>query len=200
MNGFEWYVRIGELGFKLFYINLLWVIFSLLGIAIIGVFPATAAMFAVLRKLIIESEDTPILKNFWINYKSEFLKANIIGYITLAIGYLLITDIRVLHQLESSILNQSVTIALYIIILLYILIAFYLFPVFSHYNLKTLDYFKYSVVLVIAKPLQTVFLFLGFILILFVYQRLPGLIPVFGVSIFSFFAMKVASNSFAEKV
>ncbi|WP_112182338.1 MULTISPECIES: YesL family protein [Paraliobacillus] len=199
MGGFEWYIRIGELGLKLFYLNLLWFFFSLLGLIIVGVFPATAAMFNVLRKLIIESEDTPIFKTFWEGYKTSLIKSNIIGYISLVIGFVLIIDIRVIQQLDSSILNQIITISLYVILVIYALINFYLFPIFSHYELKILEYFKYSIILVLAKPLQTVFLLLGFIVLAYMYQKISGLIPVFGISIFGFFAMKIASKSFSQK-
>ncbi len=42
----RWYMRMGTLGFNLIYLNLLWAAFTLLGGIVLGIFPATAALFA----------------------------------------------------------------------------------------------------------------------------------------------------------
>lgn len=69
----------GDFGFNLILLNILWVAFTLLGLVIFGLFPATIALFAVIRKWILENEDTPILQEFIKRYKAEFKMANVIG-------------------------------------------------------------------------------------------------------------------------
>ncbi|WP_084028990.1 YesL family protein [Bacillus sp. J33] len=61
---------------RLVYLNLLWIAFSLLGIVLFGFFPATAAMFSVVRKWIMGETDVRVFKEFWQTYRKEFWKAN----------------------------------------------------------------------------------------------------------------------------
>lgn len=194
----ETYIRLGNWGLKLFFLNILWVLFSLVGLVFLGLFPATLAVFSVQRKLVLTSEDTPVFRTFWQAYKTEFVRANLLGYLLLAIGLFIHFDISIVQQLNHSTLNQLISIGLYALYIALLIISLNVFPIFSHYNLKLVDYIKYSIVLTIAKPLQTVFLIIGTLILAWIYFRLPGLIPVFGISLFSLMVMKISSRSFAQ--
>lgn len=199
MKGFGgWYLRLGEWALNLFLLNLLWIIFSMLGLFIVGIFPATVALFAVMRKLTMESKEVPVFKLFWTTYKREFVKANIIGYAWSLIGFVLYIDLRVLNQLDSSLLNQLFTFGLYMIIAAYLVTLLYLFPIFVHFNLKKREYFKYAIILTIGRPIQSIMLIIGLTVGLFILWRVPGLIPVFGMSFISLLVMKIASISFPK--
>ena len=190
------YIRLGEWCLNLFLLNCLWFIFSLVGAFFLGIFPATVALFAVLRKLTIESEEeVKIFHLFWTTYKSEFLRGNLLGYAWGVIGAALLIDLRVLNQVETTLIHQGLTIALYFLLVLYLFISFYLFPIFVHYNLRFLEYYKYAFVLVIGRPIKTILLFASVLLILFLFSHIPGLIPVFGVSLIGFVMMKITSTS-----
>ncbi|MGM0877560.1 MAG: YesL family protein [Bacillota bacterium] len=194
----DWYIRIGEWGLNLFLLNILWILFTLLGLFVVGIFPATAALFAVMRKLTMESKDISVFKLFWNTFRTEFFKANLLGYIFLFIGFILYVDLRVVQQLDNNILHQALTIALYILIFVYFLTLLYVFPIFVHFNMKTKEYLKHAIILAIARPIQSIFMVIGFIIVLFLLWRIPGLIPVFGVSLISFILMKIASISFPK--
>lgn len=47
-------------------------VFTLLGLGVFGIMPATAALFAVMRKWIQGQDNVPVLKTFWQEYKGEF--------------------------------------------------------------------------------------------------------------------------------
>lgn len=194
----SWYIRIGEWAFNLFLLNILWLLFSLLGLFVLGIFPATVALFAVMRKLIMSTENVSILKLFWITFKVEFFKANIIGYIFFIVGILLYIDLRVLQQLDTNFFNLLMTIITYIIGLIYLLTLLHVFPVFVHFNLKTREYIKYAFILSIGRPLQSLLMIivLGIVIVLLI--QVPGLIPVFGGSLISLIIMKISSGSFPE--
>ena len=130
----SWYIRAGEWALTLFLLNMLWVLFSLLGLFVFGLFPATVSMFAVIRKLIMYNEDVHVFKLFWSTYKVEFVKSNIIGYIFLVAGFILYLDLRVLQQLDSNLLNLILTVATFILTFIYLLTLIYVFPVFVHFN------------------------------------------------------------------
>ena len=50
---------------KFFYANLLWFVFTMLGLGVFGFMPATTALFSVTRKWIMGKTDIPIFKTFW---------------------------------------------------------------------------------------------------------------------------------------
>lgn len=77
LNGFVGVLyRTSEWIMRLVYLNLLWIAFSLLGIVLFGFFPATAAMFSVVRKWIMGETDVRVFKEFWQTYRKEFWKSN----------------------------------------------------------------------------------------------------------------------------
>ena len=57
------FYRAAEWISRLFLLNILWVVFTIVGLGIFGFGPATAAMFAIVRKWIITpQEDFPLFK------------------------------------------------------------------------------------------------------------------------------------------
>src|SRR5699024_12292779 len=77
----KWIFDMGNWLFKFIYLHTLWIIFSILGLGVFGIFPATASVFTVARKLLEEGEDVPIFQTFFHSYKSIFFLAIVIGYI-----------------------------------------------------------------------------------------------------------------------
>ncbi|RCW76753.1 YesL family protein [Saliterribacillus persicus] len=193
------YIVIGEWLFKVIILNLFWFLFMIAGLGLFGIFPATAALFATIRKDLIEEKDIKLFSTFWHYFKTDFLKANLLGYFLTIIGGLLIFNIRVLGQLEGSILNSILMVVTYILLAILALIAIYIFPVFVHFQLRFLEYIKYSSVLIIGKPLHTIVSVLLIAGIFTGFYMVPGLIPVVGSSIIAYVLMKIALSSFAKK-
>ncbi|MGP4039182.1 YesL family protein [Gracilibacillus sp. D59] len=191
----EWYMRLGNWVFKLFFLNILWVLFTLMGIVILGIFPATTALFAVTRKLIMQDEDTPISSLFWSTYKKEFARSNLLAAVISLIGAILVVDIYILMQLEPSILNQTIQVFLLLVFMVYLITTIYVFPIFVHFDLSIFECIKYAFVLVIGRPLYTMLLIICLIIISLMLRSIPGLIPVFGVSLFALVFMKIISLS-----
>ncbi|MFB5660445.1 YesL family protein [Alteribacillus sp. HJP-4] len=196
------YIRFGEWALHLFLTNLLWVLFSALGLFVFGVFPATAALFAVLRTRIVDvkhEKSIPVIKQFWHHYKREFLRANLIGWMLTAAGFVLYVNVRVLQQLDASLINQMITIITYLLIFVYVLVLLYIFPLFVHFKLSTRQYVTYAFVMAIGKPLQTLSMIILLAGSIYVFVKVPGLIPVFGGSVLGFIMMKMTSYSLPEK-
>lgn len=189
------YVFVGEWALNIFLLNLLWFLFSTLGLFVLGIFPATAALFAVMRKLVMTSEEVPIFRLFWKTFKDEFVRSNLLGYVLVAAGLILYIDLRVLQQLEVTFLHQFMTIVTFLLIFIYVVILLYVFPIFVHFNLKTFQYIKYAFILAIGRPLQSLLMVLVLAGLFFVLFQIPGLIPVFGASLISFTLMKMTSKS-----
>lgn len=85
------------------YINLLWIGSALIGLIVFGIFPATVAMFTVIRHLLLkDTTGKQILKTFALTYKREFFKSNVIGLIFTAIGYLLYLDFLYIQNMTGA--------------------------------------------------------------------------------------------------
>jgi len=195
----RWYIRLGNLGFNLVVLNLLWISFSFLGLFVLGIFPATAALFSVLRQLIMEDEDLPIFKLFFEKFKSEFLMSNLMGYLFLSVGIILYIDFRVLQLLDNNFLQLALASITFVIAFVYLLILLFIFPIFVHFDLKFWQYPKHALILAIARPFQTLYMIIGLSIVLFLYMNFTVLILVFGMSLIAFVMMKVASISFPRK-
>ncbi|WP_339147987.1 MULTISPECIES: DUF624 domain-containing protein [unclassified Sutcliffiella] len=195
----QWYIRLGNWAFNLVLLNLLWIIFSISGLLIAGIFPATAAMFAVLKQMMIEDEDIAVIKSFWGHFKSEFIMSNVIGYLMIIVGFILYLDIRVLQGMENGIPQLALASATVVIGILYLLTLLYIVPIFVHFKLKLLQYPLHAVILAVAKPFHTIFLLSLLAVVAYAYMVLPALILVFGISLAAYFMTKVASYSFPRK-
>src|SRR5690625_6019457 len=71
--------RIMEWISRFAYIQILWLLFTLLGLGLLGFFPATISMLAVMRDWFLSKPDSPIFRTFWSYYKKEFIRANLFG-------------------------------------------------------------------------------------------------------------------------
>lgn len=142
----EWIMRIA-------WINILWIAHILLGAVIVGFLPATAAMFAVLRKWMNGKLEKSIYKEFWIFYKRDFWKANAAGVILAIAGYVLYIDLFV-FQFEAGGYHQILQLLLYIIAFFYMLTAVFFFPVFVQYNFKWYQYMQYAIMTAFSFPLR----------------------------------------------
>ncbi|MCM3616539.1 DUF624 domain-containing protein [Sutcliffiella horikoshii] len=195
----QWYIRLGNLAFNLVLLNLLWMLFSISGLIMAGIFPATAAMFAVLKQMIMEDEDSALIKSFWSHFKSSFIMSNVIGYMMILVGSILYLDIRVLQQMENGYLQLILASATVVICILYFLVLLYIFPIFTHFEMKILQYPLHAVILAVAKPFHTIFLLTLLAGVVLAYYLLPPLIIIFGLSLSIYLITKVATYSFPAK-
>lgn len=168
---------------RLAYLNILWILFTVLGLVVFGLSPATTAMFAITRKWVIGDKDIPIFKTFWETYKKEFLRSNAIGLILFLAIYLLSIEFQILRSVEET----SYFIASYAVLVMFLVLAImivYLFPIFVHFKLRFIDYFKWPVIIGILHPILTVFLLVavgGLNLLTIIF--LPGLLFFLNASI-----------------
>ncbi|MDQ0257341.1 putative membrane protein YesL [Evansella vedderi] len=184
----EWIVRFS-------YINILWFLFSVLGLVILGLIPSTVALFTVMRKWIMGSTDFPIFKTFWKTYQTELIKSNILGLGLGIIGFILFIDFIFLQTLSGWFLS-IMTVLLIIITILFIVILFYIFPVYVHYNVKNINYLKYAFIIGVIHPARTILISISVISVVLVLFTFPGIIPFFSVNIISFIIMRIAYSAF----
>lgn len=195
MGGFykllEWISRLALL-------NLLWISFSLLGLVIFGFFPATVAMFAVVRKWMLGKEDVSIFKTFWTAYKQEFFKSNLLGLIIFAIGTILYIDFQFVNHSTSSLLS-ILYIPFFIVTFISICMLFYILPIFVHYDMKISQVIKTSFFVMIMNPLSTFYMLIGSFGICYALSFAPPICILYSGNLLALFLMKPATNAF-EKI
>lgn len=186
----EWIVRLA-------FVNILWIGFSLLGLIVFGVFPATVAMFTISRKWIQGETDLPIFRQFWEVYRKEFLKANLFGLVLSIIGAILVIDLYILYSLDG-IFSQ---------VLFYIFIALtfnfgvmllYIFQVYVHYELKTFQNIKYALIIGMSNPFHTFSMILCLIFLYFALEIAPASLLFLSVAPLSMMYMIIAYRIFSK--
>lgn len=189
------FYRLMEWIWRFAYLNILWLVFTLLGLGIFGVFPATASVYSVIRKWLIKDPDTAIFSVFWSSYKAHFLGANSLGYCLIVMGYILYFNYNYLAVI-SGFEHTFVLFFWFITVTIYLLLVLFLFPVYVHYQLKFLQYFKAAIWVAVANPLALISMILGLIIGSYLFRFIPGLIPFFSVSILLSLIMWNAVHAF----
>lgn len=166
----EWITRFA-------YVNLLWIGFSLLGLVVFGISPATVAMFTIIRKWIMGDNEIPVFQTFWDSYKKEFLRGNRLGLIIALLAYIIFIDLNYIK------LDTIIQIPLYLIIFAIVMTILYIFPVYVHYNVTFIQLFKNSFFIMMVNPLSSIMMLIGFVALFFVMKFLPALLFFFGGSL-----------------
>lgn len=108
------------------FLNILWIGGALLGLGVLGIFPATRALSRVVSRELFNYDDggsslKSLAHEFWSNYKSEFKSVNKFGLIYLLIYGVLYFDFVVITQLMKGAVYAAflpiVTVVLFYIIL-----------------------------------------------------------------------------------
>lgn len=188
------FYNISEKIMKIFYIHILWVGFSLLGLIILGFFPATVSLFSVLRKWLMDKE-IGITRLYWDTYRKEFVKANKLGVILVLLAYLLYINFSI-SKLTSGLTHIVMFIFLLMLMILFLILLLYIFPVYVHFDMKIREYLSLSIMLGISFPIHTVLMVIGCLFLYFIFSVLPGLIPFVSMSLLGTVIMFIALNVF----
>jgi uncharacterized membrane protein YesL len=167
---------------KFAYVNLLWIGFSLAGLVILGVFPATISLFTVIRKWVMGERDIPLFQTFLVTYKTEFFRSNGLGLLVAIISALIVLDLIFMKNLGNGFTN-AIQIPLYMFMFAAVMTMFYLFPVYVHYELKLIQTIKNSFLIMLINPLENLVIIVGIGAMFFVVKFIPGLGFFFGGSL-----------------
>ncbi|MFB9761354.1 YesL family protein [Ectobacillus funiculus] len=190
-------LKISDWILKLAYLNALFIAFSFLGCLIGGFFPATTAMLTVIRKWLMGDTEIPVFSTFWVSYKKDFLRSNLLGYILTFIGFTIFMYYLLLNQTVSEV-AVWLRYPLVIITIIYIAFLLYVFPVFVHYEMKIPQILKTTFLIMSVSPLSTIMLIAAGIILYFTMSNFPGLIPLFGGSLIGFIVMWSSYLAFSQ--
>lgn len=187
--------RVGDLLAKAMYLHFLWVVFTLAGLILFGIMPATASVFSVVRKWLMKESDVPIFRTFIDSYKSYFIETNLLGLIYLLIGLFLYFDLRILNtELHMNLIRIFVFIAGF----LYLSMCLFLLPVYVHLNLSKLNYMKQSFLIVFARPIETFLMLISLLVSYCLFLYIPVVFAFAGSAIVSYPLMWIAMRAFKK--
>lgn len=196
MKKAPWIIGSCEWIWRVILVNWCWFVFTILGLGILGFFPASVALFAIIRKWIRKETDFPVLKTFKQVYFQEWKRSNVIGFVFYGIGLFLFIDIRIVHQMMTGFMAVFLSIFLYIIVCVLLLTVGYFFAIYAHYELPNKGYIKQAFLFALTSFPSTILIVIGFILIGYMINEYPGLI-LFGFAVApAFWMMRVCLSRF----
>ncbi|WP_411197880.1 YesL family protein [Sporosarcina sp. ANT_H38] len=144
------FYRILEKSINFLLLNLLWFLMCL---PIITIFPATAAMFGVVRQWT-QKKETGIFRNYFVLLKENFLQSFILGIIWFGLAYLFYFNISISLQMSGTLKFLAVSI-LVCLCLLFIMTSIFLFPIMVHYKMGWTSILKNSLLFSVTQLRST---------------------------------------------
>ncbi|MFV2049067.1 YesL family protein [Metabacillus litoralis] len=183
--------------FRLVVLNVAWIFYSVLGLFVAGVFPATAAMLSVARKWILGEHDIKIFQTFKNAYRQEFATANILGWILTITGVILYVNFQLMKN-SVSVFSVVTPFAFYLMVFFYMILLIWAFPMLVHYKATWRQHLKNAIIVGLSKIHYTLMCGLAIFAILYLSLSYPGIIPFFTISVLGIGVMWVTLRVFTR--
>lgn len=147
-------------------------------------FPATTAMFVVVRKWIMGEEDVPLFKTFFKGFKENYLYSMLGGFVFILIGVIAGVNFRFYGELQSM---ASLLSYLFIALFVLVVAAFFnFFCLLSHLHMKFWALIKNSFLFSIGKILTSIVVLLTCTAVVLISTKFTFLIPFFSGSLIAY--------------
>ncbi|QGH34015.1 DUF624 domain-containing protein [Gracilibacillus salitolerans] len=157
-------------------LNTLWIICC---VPIITIFPATTALFGVVRKWHTNGTDAGSIRLFFSLFRENFKKSFFIGVLWIVAGFILFVDWSILLQVEFTGKLGVFTLLIFSIIL-FIFMTIYVFFVLVHYELSILQTLKNALFLSLGYFFHTLLLLVTIVVAITVTYFAPVFLMIFG--------------------
>lgn len=171
--------RFSEWIARLAYLNVLWFLFTLAGMIVFSLAPATLAACSLSKKWI-EKEEFPVFTSFWQEYKASFIRANLIGWIVVAAGWFLVIDLRYFFH-QQGLIFEILTFVTVFFLFIYSMVLFHVFPMLAADSLPVRQQLKKTLFITLSAPFWSLFLLVLTVGSIFLWMTIPGLIPFLSV-------------------
>jgi uncharacterized membrane protein YesL len=160
-------------------LNLLWILFTVLGLGVLGAGPATAAAHILVRRRS-RGEAAPLLKSFTREYLTNFARANALALPVMAVAVVLVMNWNY-ASLAGGLVSELMAAATFVAALFLAAVACYLFPLYARYELPLGQYVMTSSRFAVRHLAGTAILLFVSAAAVYASQTLPGLIPFFSI-------------------
>ncbi|WP_046225328.1 YesL family protein [Paenibacillus dauci] len=149
-------------------------------------FPATAALFTVVRKWVMGEGDVSVFKTFFRGYKDNYKQSMIGGILYTLLFVVMYVDYTVyMNQFPKL---QLLGIIMLIFLLVLFVSLFNFFSMIAHYHMSLKDIIKNAVLLSIVRPFRLFSTLIGTVALLFIGTKYPVLYIFFLASAIAWFA------------
>ncbi|WP_449540362.1 YesL family protein [Ferdinandcohnia sp. Marseille-Q9671] len=197
MSGWEKFNSYATWMVKVAYVNLLWIGFTIAGLGVFGLFPATGAMFEIVQKWLRNEPVDRIFHSFWKTFRKEFFDLNKYGLFFILIGYMLVYDFLFIYQNVDKL--QLLFPVLLFLAICYLVALLYFFPIYTQFEMKFFQYIKQSFLIGASSLLETLLILTACMLLGIVVNLIPGIIPLFTGSVLAV-AITWCSNRALHKI
>ncbi|GAE92162.1 yESV protein [Gracilibacillus boraciitolerans JCM 21714] len=180
------------------WLNILWLIFTLLGLVLFGIMPASIAMFSIVRKWVLKDFNVPIFQSFLLEYKRNFFRANLLGIVLYVIGYFLSVFLKYTGMMSESNLYPVLLGTFILAAFFYVLLILYIAPVFVHYELSFWQYIRYAISIGAVNLPYSVSALTVLAGIYYVSLKFPGITLFFSFSISAYVTMFIVQIGFTQ--
>ncbi|KQQ90889.1 YesL family protein [Arthrobacter sp. Leaf137] len=158
-------------------LNVLWLVFTLLGLGVAGIGPATAAAQILVRKRA-RGEAAPLLRGFTAEYFRNFGRANILALPLLAVALALAMNWNFFSG-GRDLISQLMAAGIFVAAIFLAGAACYVFPMYARYELPLRQYLMLSSRFAVRHLAGTVILLFVSAAVVYASTTVPGLIPFF---------------------
>lgn len=170
-------INFGNFIGDLFILQVYFILYSLRGGVILGVFPSFLSLVRVISTFFYDDSPDEPTYVFKKTYKEVFKTANIVGWIFVSFVGLLIFD----YNFNKQVLGNSMLRVVLIVLLIFALITLSHLPiVVLRMELSIKDYFKQGLILALSSPFEMLSIILALVLIEYIFMKIPLLILALG--------------------
>lgn len=191
------FYRFSEWVMHLALLQLYWVLGTLVGGVVLGIVPATIALFASIRYLYMGNKDLSLYACYIKAYKTNFKASFLLGtYFIVAalIGY----SYKLFIEHTSQSVLAYTHIALYMILFFGILVILFLIPVYIHYEIPTKRLLRTTFSIIATNLKWCAPLLLSLIAVALIFIRYSVVFLFFGMSLPCFVILYFCMQAFAD--
>ncbi|SDO03696.1 YesL family protein [Alkalicoccus daliensis] len=184
--------KISDVMMKLAYLNLLWLLGVLTGAVVLGIMPATIALFSIIRSWLLKDDTLIFHKKFIEVYKKEFFKSNLLGAGISFIMYLLFINFQVAALVVESHIIMYVLFFINIFVAAALaLLLLFIFPIYVHFEMNLFQKVKLAMMMGITSPHITFAILVVIFLFTLLFIFIPGALFFFSISALAYCMMGV---------
>jgi uncharacterized membrane protein YesL len=189
-----WYEHVCRIIMNVFVVHIAFLVHTLMGVVVVGFFPAIAATNVTYRTWLRDVKDREWrVKQTWMVFhnawKQDLKGANLFGYPQFLLWSFLMWDYYIANNNYMGQVGIGVSGVLLLLNVLYGLFVFLSWIVRANFDEKTGWIIRYSLSMVVARPLCSFMLLILTGLVMWAYVKWPGLAIAFGVAIPTFAAV-----------
>lgn len=177
---------------------------TLYGMAILApftLFPATSALYTVVRKWVMGDADVPVFKTYFRGYKENYKQSMLGGIFYTLLFVVMAVDYTVYMGRMQNL--QLVGVIMLVLLILLFVSLFNFFSMVVHYHMKTSLILKNAVLLTIIRPFRAFFTLVGAVALLAITYKFQWLI-IFGTASltawFAFFNFYASYNKMQAQI